>query len=172
MSGFDDGEFTYDDYDDMVPDVWNYSSKLDLSSPATDDRTVEDLSVRDLLEQIRETNDRNLDFNPANSEPSGDPLVGSPSDTSAGGESPSGSIGGSNSHGSSERGSRGGSASRGGRSLRGGAASRGGRGGSTSQRPTTGSTANARNARTISELRRLEFYRKGESSCVLLEHDN
>ena len=68
--------------------------------------------------------------------------------------------------------SRGGSAPRGERGLRGGAASRGGRGGSTSQRPTTGSTANARNARTISELRRLEFYRKGESSCVLLEHDN
>ena len=58
VSGFDEGEFTYDDYDDMVRDVRNYTSKLDLSSPAAADRAVEDLSVRDLLEQIRETTDR------------------------------------------------------------------------------------------------------------------
>ena len=45
--------------------------------------------MRDLLEQIRETTDRDLDFNPASSEPSGDPPVDSPSDTSPGGESPS-----------------------------------------------------------------------------------
>ena len=56
------------------------------------------------------------------------------------------------SHGSSGRSSRGGSASRIGRGSRGGAACRGGRGGSTSQRPTTMSTANAPNARTMSEL--------------------
>ena len=125
VSVFDEGEFTYDDHDDMVQDVRNYTSKLDLSSTAAADRGVEDLSVRDLLEQIRETADRDLDFNPASSEPSGDPPVDSPSDTSPGGESPSGSGGGSNSHGSSGRGSRGGSASRGGRGSRGGAASRG-----------------------------------------------
>ena len=65
MSGFDEGEFTYDAYDDMVRDVRNNTSKLDLSSPAAADRAVEDLSVRDLLEQIRETTDRDLDFNPA-----------------------------------------------------------------------------------------------------------
>ena len=109
VSVFHEGEFTYDDHDDMVQDVRNYTSKLDLSSTAAADRAVEDLSVRDLLEQIRETADRDLDFNPASSEPSGDPPVGSPSDTSPGGESPSGSGGGSYSHGSSGRGSRGGS---------------------------------------------------------------
>ena len=57
VSGFDEGEFTYDDYD-MVRDVRNCTSTLDLSSPAAADRAVEDLSVRDLLEQIRETTDR------------------------------------------------------------------------------------------------------------------
>ena len=83
MSGFDQGEFMYDDYD-MVRDVRNYTSKLNLSSPAAADRAVEDLSVRDLLEHIRETTDRDLDFNPASTEPSGDTPVGSPSDTSPG----------------------------------------------------------------------------------------
>ena len=77
VSGYDEGEFTYDDYDDMVRDVRNNASKLDLSSPAAD-RAVEDLSVRDRLEQIRETTDRDLAFNPASSEPSG----GSPVDLS------------------------------------------------------------------------------------------
>ena len=72
VSGFDEGEFTYDDYD-MVRNVRNCTSTLDLSSPAAADRAVEDLSVRDLLEQIRETTDRDLDFNRASSEPSGDP---------------------------------------------------------------------------------------------------
>ena len=84
VSGFDEGEFTYDDYDDMVRDVRNYTSKLDLSSPAAADRAVEDLSVRDRLEQIHETTDRDLDFDPPSSEPFGDPPVGSPSDTSPG----------------------------------------------------------------------------------------
>ena len=58
VSGFYEGEFTYDDYDDIFRDVRNYTSTLDLSSPAAADRAVEDLSVRDLLEQIRETTDR------------------------------------------------------------------------------------------------------------------
>ena len=105
-------------------ETYKYNSTLDLSSPAAD-RAVEDPSVRDVLEKIRETTDRDLDFNRASSEPSGDPPVDSPLDTSPGGESPSGLGGGSNSHGSSGRGSRGGSASRGGRGSRGGAASRG-----------------------------------------------
>ena len=67
MSGFVEGEFTYDDYDYMVRDVPNYTSKLDLSSSSAADRAVEDLSVRDLLEKIRQTTDRDLDFNPASS---------------------------------------------------------------------------------------------------------
>ena len=68
MSGFAEGEFTYDDYDDMVRDVRNYTSKLDLSSPAAAVRAIEDLSVRDLLEKIRQPADPDLDFNPASSE--------------------------------------------------------------------------------------------------------
>ena len=142
-----------------IRDVRNYTSKLDPSSPAAADRAVEDLSVRDLLEQIRETTDRDLDFNRASSEPSGDPPVDSPSDTSPGEESASGSGGGFNSRGSSGRGSRG------------GAASRGPRGGSTSQHPTTRLTVNAPNARTISELRRLAFYTKGEFTDIAHKDD-
>ena len=95
VSGFDEGEFTYDDYDDMIREVRNYNSKLDLCSPAAADRVVEDLSVRDLLDQLRETTDRDLDFNPGTSEPSGDRPVHSPSETSPGGEHPSWSGGGS-----------------------------------------------------------------------------
>ena len=159
MSGFDQGEFMYDDYD-MVRDVRNYTSKLNLSSPAAADRAVEDLSVRDLLEQIRETTDRDLDFNPASSELSGD----LPGDTS-------GSGGDSNSHGSSGRGSCGGSASRGGRGSHGGDATGGRRGGFTSQRTTTRSTANAPNARTINELRCLAFYTKGELTDIARKDD-
>ena len=58
--GFDEEEFTYDDYDDMVRDVRNCTFKLNLSSPTAADRAVDDLSVRGLLEQNRETTD--LDF--------------------------------------------------------------------------------------------------------------
>ena len=52
MSGFDEGEFTYDEYDDMVRDLLNYTSNLDLASPPAADGVVGDPSVRDLLEQI------------------------------------------------------------------------------------------------------------------------
>ena len=53
VSGFDEREFTYDDYDDSPrrTELW-YTSKLDFSSPTAADRLVEDLSVRDLLEKI------------------------------------------------------------------------------------------------------------------------
>ena len=91
--------------------------------------------------------------------------------TSPGGGSPSGSGGGSNSHGSSGHGSHCGSALRGGRGSRGGAASRGGRGGSTSQRPTTKSTTNAPNARTIGELGRLACYTKGVFTDIAHKDD-
>ena len=40
MSGFDEGEFTYDEYDDMVRDVRNYASNLDLASPPAADGVV------------------------------------------------------------------------------------------------------------------------------------
>ena len=132
--------------------------------------------MRDLLEQIRATTTRDLGLNPASSVPSEHPPVGHSPIASPGGVSPaspeggnpSGTGGSSDSHGSSGGGtssssaSRGGLTSRGGRGSRGGAASRGGRGATTSQRPATRSTANQPNARTISELRRLAFYTKGE----------
>ena len=46
-----------------------------------------------------------------------------------------------------------------------------GRGGSTSQRPTTRSTANEPNARTISELRRLVFCTKGDFTDIAHKDD-
>ena len=51
---------------------------------------------------------------------------------------------------------------RGGLTSRGSLTSRGGRGDTKSQRPATRSTANLPNARTISELRHLAFYTKGD----------
>ena len=132
--------------------------------------------MRDILEQIRATTTRDLGLNPASSVPSEHPHVGhspiaSPwgvGPASPEGGNPSGTGGSSDSHGSSGGGTSSSSASRGGltwrreRGSRGGAASRGGRGATTSQRPATRSTANQPNARTISELRRHAFYKKGD----------
>ena len=47
VSGFHEGELTYDEYDDMVRDVRNYTSNLDLPSPPAADGVVGDPSVRD-----------------------------------------------------------------------------------------------------------------------------
>ena len=172
MSGFDEREFTYDEYDDMVRDVRKYTSYLDLASPSAADGVVGDPSVRDLLEKIRATTTRDLGLNPASSVLSEHPSIGhspiaSPGGVSAAspeGGNPSGTGGSSDSQGSSGDGTSSSSASRadltsrGGRGSRGGVASRGGRGATTSQRHATRSTANQPNARTISELRRLAFY--------------
>ena len=76
VSGFDGGEFTYDEYDDMVRDVRNYASNQDLALPPAADGVVGDPSVRDLLEQIRATTTRDLGLNPASSVPSEHPPVG------------------------------------------------------------------------------------------------
>ena len=76
MSGFDEGEFTYDEHDDMVRDVRNYTSNLDPASPHAADGVVGDPSVRDLLEQNRATTTRDLGLNPASSVPSKHPPVG------------------------------------------------------------------------------------------------
>ena len=175
VSGVDEGEITYDVYDDMVQDVRNYISNLDLASPPAADGVVGDPSVRDRLEQIRATITLDLGLNPASSVPSehspaGHSPIASPggvSPASPEGGNPSGTGGTSDSHCSSGGGtssssaSRGGRTSRGGRGSRGGAASRGERGATTSQRPATRSTANQPSARTMSELRRLAFYTKG-----------
>ena len=69
MSGFDEGDFTYDEYDDMVRDVRNYTSNLDLSSPSAADREVQDPSVRGLLQTIRETTNRDAAANRNSSDP-------------------------------------------------------------------------------------------------------
>ena len=55
VSGFDEGDFTYDEYDGMVR---SSTSNLDLSSPPGVYREVQDPSVRDLLQTIRETTNR------------------------------------------------------------------------------------------------------------------
>ena len=108
---------------------------------------------------------------PSEHPPVGHSRIASPggvSPASREGGKPSGAGGSSDSHGGSGGGTscssayRGGLTASGGRASRGGAASRGGRGATTSHRPATRPTANQPNARTISELRRLAFYTKGE----------
>ena len=49
VSGFDVGEFTYDEYDDMVRDVRNHTINLDLASPPAADGVVGDLFVLSLI---------------------------------------------------------------------------------------------------------------------------
>ena len=188
VSGFDERDFTYDEYNDMVRDVRNHTSNLDLSSPPAADREVQDPSVRDLLQTIRGTTNGDPAANRNSSDPPETPPVDNPSNDAPGGDSsvspeqgsPTGSGGGSESHGSSGisvsgaasrggRGSRGSSASRGGRgarSVRGRTAPRGGRGCPTPQRPTTSPVAQAPNARAINELRRLAGSTKGVSDIV------
>ena len=58
VSGFNDGDVTYDEYDYMVRDVRNYTSNLDFSSPPAANREVQDPSVRDLPQTIRQTTKR------------------------------------------------------------------------------------------------------------------
>ena len=101
VSGFDEGQFTYDEYDDMVRDVRNYTSNLGLASPPAADGVVGDPSVRDRLEQIRATTTRDLGLNPASSVPSEHPPVGHSPIASPEGGNPSGTGGSSDSHGSS-----------------------------------------------------------------------
>ena len=193
-NGLEEGEFTYDDVDDMVRDIRNYSSNIDLSLSPAAGQTVNP-SVRELLNQIKDTTER--DATPTDHQ-SGDPPGGddpggdSPGD-SPGGESPTPSEGGSpagsgggpesgGSAGDSESGStsqgggssRGGAASRGGRGARGGrgdTTSRGGRGGSTPQRPATRSMTQGPNAKTLRELRRLGLHTKGERQDVAYKDD-
>ena len=76
MGDFEDGEFTYDEYYDMVRDVRNYTSNVDLASPPAADGMIGGPSVRDLLEQIRATTTRDLGLNPASSVPSDHQPVG------------------------------------------------------------------------------------------------
>eukprot|EP00903_Cladosiphon_okamuranus_P015299 g14134.t1 len=82
--GFDDGEFTYDDQDDMIRDVRNYTTNhsVDALSPT---HAVGDPSVLELLEDISNVTNRDLGINPA------DPAEDAPADdslASPGGVSP------------------------------------------------------------------------------------
>ena len=71
IGGYDDGDFTYDGHDDMVRDVRNYTFNYSIDSLAPD-HAVGDPPLVGLLEQIRETTDRNLGFSPAGSSPPAD----------------------------------------------------------------------------------------------------
>ena len=89
VSGFDEGEFTYDEYDDMVRDMI-----LDLALPPAADGVGGDPSVRDLLEQVRATTTRDLGLNPTSSVPSEHPPVGHSPIAPPGGVSPASFEGG------------------------------------------------------------------------------
>lgn len=187
--GMEEGDFTYDDHDDMVLDVWNYTSRLEFSSSPGPNQEIQDPAVQAWVDSIQATNDREADEEQDASEtgpapddqqsdasPGGDGPVspGEDSPGSSGGDSP-GNAGGGSGSGSASHGGRGsGSASRGGRggrAGRGGRTSRGGRGGTASGRPTTRSIASAPNAKTLSELRRLANYAKGEKQDIAHKDD-
>ena len=58
VSGFDEGDFTYDEYDGMERDVRSSTSNLDLSSHPAVNREVQDPPVWNLLQTFRETTNR------------------------------------------------------------------------------------------------------------------
>ena len=55
----DEGALEYHEPADLVRDVRNYATYLDLGS-SSDNRTSDDVSVRQLLEQLRDVTDRDL----------------------------------------------------------------------------------------------------------------
>ena len=87
----DEGTLEYHEPDDLVRDVRNYATRLDLGS-SSDNRTSDDVSVRQLLEQLRDVTDRDLRATPARTETSETPPVEQPSppgtQSSSGGETP------------------------------------------------------------------------------------
>ena len=60
----DEGALEYHEPDDLVRDVRNYAARLDLRS-SSDNCTSDDVSVRQLLEQLRDVTDRDLRVTPA-----------------------------------------------------------------------------------------------------------
>ena len=87
----DEGALEYHEPDNLVRDVRNYAARLDLGS-SSDNRTSDDVSVRQLLEQLRDVTDRDLRVTPARTEAPETPPVEqlSPPGTqsSSGGETP------------------------------------------------------------------------------------
>ena len=87
----DEGALEYHEPDDLVRDVRNYATPLDLGS-SSDNRTSDDVSVRQLLEQFRDVTDRDLRVTPARTETPETPVEQpSPPGTQSlsGGETPS-----------------------------------------------------------------------------------
>ena len=74
----DEGALEYHEPDDLVRDVCNYATRLDLGSPS-DNRTSDDVSMRQLLEQLRDVTDRDLRVKPARTETPETPPVEQPS---------------------------------------------------------------------------------------------
>ena len=87
----DEGALECHELDDLVRDVRNYATRLDLGS-SSDNRTSDDVSVRELLEQLRDVTDRDLRVTPARTEIPETPPVEQPSppgtQSSSGGETP------------------------------------------------------------------------------------
>ena len=100
-------KFTYDEHDDLVRDVRDYTSRLDLSTPPVDNTTA-DAPTLDLVVQIRETTARDIHGAPASPIGSGTAPTqaaagssgGAPSATGSG-TAPSQSAAGSSAAGSS-----------------------------------------------------------------------
>ena len=87
----DEGALECHEPDDLVRDVRNYATRLDLGS-SSDNRTPDDVSVRQLLEQLRDVTDRDLRVTSACTETPETPPVQQPSppdtQSSSGGETP------------------------------------------------------------------------------------
>ena len=87
----DGGVLEYHEPDDLVRDVRNYATRLDLGS-SSHNCTSDDVSVRQLLEQLRDVTDRDLRVTPARTETPETPPVEQPSppgtQSSSGGETP------------------------------------------------------------------------------------
>ncbi|CAM9846362.1 unnamed protein product [Sphacelaria rigidula] len=59
LLGFDEGTFSYDEHEDLVRAVRNYTLSLDLSSPS-EKRVTEDVPVNQILDLIKEITSRDL----------------------------------------------------------------------------------------------------------------
>ena len=119
--GFDDGEFTYVDQNDMIRDVhYTTNQSVDALSP---NHAVGDPSVLELLEDISTVNNRDLGLSSADPSPAASPSGPAPAGSSTGPASPHGTSGtGSAPVGDPSRGRSacGRGSSRGGRDTRGG----------------------------------------------------
>ena len=87
----DEGALVYHEPDDLVRDVRNYATRFDPGS-SSHNRTSDDVSVRQLLDELRDVADRDLRVTPARTETPETPSVEQPSppgtQSSSGGETP------------------------------------------------------------------------------------